>query len=173
VYIDPRMAFGTGTHPTTRLCLEMVEMYLQPGQTVIDVGCGSGILSIAALHLGAKHALGVDIDAGSVMATRDNAQLNGVEKDLETRQGSVDEVLAGTFSLKSAPLVLANIFASTIIRLFDAGLADLLEPGGVMVLSGILDTQAGGVLEAAAQHGLVLKQRMQITDWVALAMVQA
>jgi ribosomal protein L11 methyltransferase len=171
VRIDPSMAFGTGTHPTTRLCLEMVEMYVQPGRPVIDVGCGSGILSVAALRLGANHALGVDIDAGSVMATRENAQLNGVEQALETGLGSVDAVLAGQFSLKKAPLVLANILAPVIIRLFDDGLADLMEPGGVLVLSGILDTQADGVLEAAARRGLLLKQRMQITDWVSLALV--
>jgi len=169
VRIDPSMAFGTGTHPTTQLCMEMVETYTRPGQPVIDVGCGSGILSIGALKLGANRALGVDIDLAAVRSTRENAESNGVSEQLETGQGSVVDILQGRFSLRRSPLVLANILAPVIIRLFGDGLANLLSDDGVMVLSGILVEQAGGVEESARQHGLHLVETLQSSDWVALA----
>lgn len=170
VKIDPSMAFGTGTHPTTQLCMEMVEQHLEPGFSVIDVGCGSGILSIAALKLGAAHALGVDIDSAAVTSTRENAAANGVLERMETGLGSVPELLRGTFSLSQAPLVLANILAPVIIRLFDAGLADLVQPGGKIILSGILEGQAQGVRAAAEGKGLRWVQTAQQLDWVALVM---
>ena len=97
VKIDPSMAFGTGTHPTTQLCLEMVEDYCQPGMDVIDVGCGSGILSIAAIKLGANKALAVDIDPLSVKATKENGEANNVLEKIETGEGSVLEVLGGKY----------------------------------------------------------------------------
>ncbi|HEY9086946.1 MAG TPA: 50S ribosomal protein L11 methyltransferase [Anaerolineaceae bacterium] len=170
VRIDPSMAFGTGTHPTTQLCLEMIEKYVQPGQTVIDVGCGSGILSIAAIKVGATHALAVDIDTASVRSTRENAEANQVSEWIETGLGSVDEVRNGQFTLRRAPVVLANILAPVIIRLFDAGLADLLETPGKMVLSGILVEQAPAVIEAAQAKGLRFIEQIQQGDWVAIAL---
>jgi len=168
VKIDPSMAFGTGTHPTTQLCMELLESTVAPGQPAIDVGCGSGILSIGAVKLGASHALAVDIDNAAVISTRENAQANGVLDSIETGIGSVQEVRNGQFSIRQAPLVLANILAPVIIRLFDAGLADLLEPGGKMVLSGILDTQAQDVVNAAETRGLMKIEQRQINDWVAI-----
>jgi ribosomal protein L11 methyltransferase len=168
VKIDPSMAFGTGTHPTTQLCLEMVEKYTQPGQPSIDVGCGSGILSIGALKLGASHALGVDIDSASIRSTRENATNNQVEDRLEVGLGSVSEIRAGQFSLSTAPLVLANILAPVIIRLFEVGLGDLPTPGGTLVLSGILAEQASGVREAAEAHRLSFVEQVQQGDWVAI-----
>jgi len=167
VRIDPSMAFGTGTHPSTQLCLEMVEQYVQPGHPVIDIGCGSGILSIAALKLGASHALGVDIDEASILASQENASLNDVA--IETLLGSVAEIQKGA-SLQQAPLVVANILAPVIIRLFDAGLSNLLSPDGVMILSGILDVQAMSVIQAADQYGLHLLEEKKMGDWVALGM---
>jgi len=168
VRIDPSMAFGTGTHPSTQLCLEVVEKYVQPGQSVIDVGCGSGILSIAALKMGAQRALGVDIDSASVRSTRENAAANGVEHSLEVGLGSVNEVRQGQFSLRQAPLVLANILAPVIIRLFEAGLADLVSSGGLLALSGILDEQGASVRAAAEAKGLLFAEQRQMGDWIVL-----
>ncbi len=168
VRIDPSMAFGTGTHPTTQLCMEVVEAYTRPGQTVIDVGCGSGILSIAALKLGAQKALAVDIDSASVRSTRENAAANGVEKSLEVGLGSVSEMREGQFGLAQAGLVLANILAPVIIRLFEAGLADLVALGGVIALSGILDAQGPSVRAAAEAQGLHFVEQRQSGDWIVL-----
>ena len=168
VKIDPSMAFGTGTHPSTQLCLELVEEYVQSGKVVIDIGCGSGILSIAALKLGAARALAVDIDPASVKATAENSSANGVLDQVETGLGSVSEVREGKFSFKSAPVVLANILAPVIIRLFNAGMADLVDPQGVIILAGILAEQADGVKEAAGEYGLSFVEMRQSGDWVAL-----
>jgi len=185
IKIDPGMAFGTGTHPTTQLCLELMEKSFDDRPqtvddvssstvhrplSVIDVGCGSGILSIAALKLGATKVLGVDIDIESVKNSRENADTNGVGEELLLGQGSVTEVLSGSFQFKSAPLVVANILAPIIIRLFDAGLADLVEPNGEIILSGILAHQAENVIEAAQAKGLKRNDQRQIADWVAISL---
>jgi ribosomal protein L11 methyltransferase len=172
IKIDPGMAFGTGTHPTTQLCLELMELSIvnRPPSTVIDVGCGSGILSIAALKLGANKVLGVDIDIESVKNSRENADVNGIGDELILGQGSVTEVLNGQFKFKSAPLVVANILAPVLIRLFDAGLADLIEPSGEIILSGILSHQAESVIEAGQRKGLVRGEVRQINDWVAISL---
>jgi len=180
IKIDPGMAFGTGTHPTTQLCLELLEATIETLKVsetfrvskMIDIGCGSGILSIAALKLGAQTALGVDIDIESVRNARENADHNGIGAEFIIGQGSVAEVLAGRFPLRQAPLVAANILAPVIIRLLDAGLADLAEPGGTLILSGILQGQEQKVIEAAQARGLVLNARKQMGDWVALSLVR-
>ncbi len=183
IKIDPGMAFGTGTHPTTQLCLELIEETIfdirvsddesrvsNNDYRVIDVGCGSGILSIAALKLGAASALGVDIDPESVKNSRENADINGIGEELLLGAGSVKEILEGKFAFRTAKLVVANILAPVIIRLFDAGLADLLESDGQIILSGILQEQAQGVVEAAQAKGLVLREKRQMGDWVALGL---
>jgi ribosomal protein L11 methyltransferase len=171
IKIDPGMAFGTGTHPTTQLCLELMESFFDDGPlSVIDVGCGSGILSIAAIKLGAKQALGVDIDAGSIKNARENANANGVGEELILSVGSVTEIKNGEFPLDRAPLVLANILAPVIVRLFDVGLADLIERDGAIILSGILQEQEARVLEAGQAKGLRISERRQIGDWIALKM---
>ncbi|MBI3172801.1 MAG: 50S ribosomal protein L11 methyltransferase [Chloroflexi bacterium] len=172
IKINPGMAFGTGTHPTTQLCLELAEVFADSHElsTAIDVGCGSGILSIAALKLGAEKVLGVDIDVESVRNSRENAEMNGIGDELILGQGSVTEVLAGQFAFQSAPLVLANILAPIIIRLFGMGLADLVEPGGTIILSGILAEQEQNVIEAGQAHGLTFVERRQMGDWVAFSM---
>ena len=176
IKIDPGMAFGTGTHPTTQLCLELMEMAMLEIRNsnidfrVIDVGCGSGILSIAAIKLGAAGALGVDIDPGSIVNARENATTNHIGDELILDVGSVQEILDGKFSFRKAPLVVANILAPVIIRLFNAGLVDLIEDEGVIVLSGILQEQAPGVIEAGQAKGLKMIERRQMGDWVALTM---
>ncbi len=175
IRIDPGMAFGTGTHPTTQLCLELIEVFLEetpalpPAWEVIDIGCGTAILAIAALQLGATHALGVDIDADAVRAARENAITNAVQDRLELGLGSLAEVLHGDYSIKRAPLVLANILAPVLARLLDEGLGDLLTNGGRLVLSGILDEQAQDVEIAAIRNGLQPAGRRQSGDWVALS----
>lgn len=170
IRIEPGMAFGTGTHPTTQLCLALAENWVRENEPVIDVGCGSGILSIAALKLGASKALGVDIDPEAIQAARQNALLNEVAERLELGVGSVSEVRAEQFSIHQATLVFANILAPIIIRLFEQGLAELLMPGGKLILSGILDAQQESVLEAARQQGLRLVESLQAGDWVALCL---
>lgn len=170
VKIDPSMAFGTGTHPTTQLCLELIEKYIHGNQPVIDLGCGSGILSIAAVKLGAPHALAVDIDNAAVRSTRENAAANDVEDHIESGLGSVEEVRNGHFSIRRAPLVIANILAPVIIRLFDADMDDLVSQGGRMILSGILVEQAPEVIRAAETHGLRFVEQVQQGDWVAIGL---
>jgi ribosomal protein L11 methyltransferase len=172
VRIDPGMAFGTGTHPTTQLCLELLEGHFQnpevAAEVVIDVGCGSGILSVAALKLGAGHALAVDIDEEAISASHENAALNGVEGGLELGRGSVGEICQGQFSIKKAPVVLANILAPVIIKLLDEGLGALVTSRGSLILSGILAEQSAEVETALGSHGLQLVQKRQNGDWVAL-----
>ena len=196
IKIDPGMAFGTGTHPTTQLCLELMESWLchpeprsgegssqrvgdsslttfaQNDSKVIDVGCGSGILSIAAIKLGATKVLGVDIDEGSVKNARENADTNGVGDELILGVGSVKEILDDKFAINRAPLVVANILAPVIVRLFDQGLAELVEGDGALVLSGILQEQEKSVIEAAQIQGLRMIEKRQMGDWVALMMTR-
>ncbi len=138
--------------------------------SVIDVGCGSGILSIAAIKLGAEKVLGVDIDIESVKNSRENADTNGVGEELLLGQGSVTEILSGSFQIKSAPLVVANILGPILIRLFDAGLAHLIEPNGEIILSGILDHQAESVIAAGEAKGLKRGEIRQMGDWVAISL---
>lgn len=168
IRIDPGMAFGTGTHPTTQLCLELLEKYLQPGMDVIDIGCGSGILSIGALKLGAGRALALDVDQTAVDATRENADANAIKTGLLVGFGSLDELLANQFEYQQAPLVLANILANILIRLFEGGMGRLVSRDGVLILSGILEEQAENVMQVAARHGFKLIEKRQIGDWVAL-----
>jgi len=185
IKIDPGMAFGTGTHPTTQLCLELMEIFFDDGPktidhegspivqrplSTIDVGCGSGILSIAALKLGATKALGVDIDSESITNSRENADTNEVGDELILGLGSVQEILDGKFEFNQAPLVVANILAPVIVRLFEAGMADLIEEKGSIILSGILFEQEQSVIEAGQAKGLRMNERRQMGDWVALTM---
>ena len=130
--LDPGLAFGTGSHPTTRLCLQWLDRELSPGASVLDYGCGSGILAIAALKLGAGRALGVDIDPQAVQASRDNAVQNSVEADF---------YLPGQLPDVETDVVVANILANP-LRLLGALLTRHVRVGGHIVLSGILAEQA-------------------------------
>jgi len=176
IKIDPGMAFGTGTHPSTQLCLELIEQFCDqepgatlPSMTAIDVGCGSGILSIGALKLGMGTALGVDIDEASVRASRENSDTNAIAPErFEIGLGSVTEILEGRFPVREASLVLANILTPIIIRLFGMGLADLVERGGALILSGILAEQVVQVQTCAEKHGMKFVKKSQMGDWVAL-----
>ncbi|ELJ8538256.1 50S ribosomal protein L11 methyltransferase [Vibrio cholerae] len=140
VMLDPGLAFGTGTHPTTALCLEWLDNLDLTGKTVIDFGCGSGILAIAAIKLGAAKVIGIDIDPQALLASKDNAARNGVEDQIEVYlpkdqpEGLVADV------------VVANILAGP-LRELSPIIKGLLKPGGQLAMSGILDTQAESVAE--------------------------
>lgn len=180
IKIDPGMAFGTGTHPSTQLCLELIDSLLggpadagtpaasKGAVTFIDIGCGSGILSIAAMKLGASTALGVDIDPAAIQNARENARVNQIGPRLALEVGSVGEIQTGRFILGSASLVVVNILGPVIVRLFEEGLGELLEPGGSMILSGMLETQTADVEYAARKSGLTIEERRQMGEWVAL-----
>ncbi|MBE0409796.1 MAG: 50S ribosomal protein L11 methyltransferase [Anaerolineales bacterium] len=177
VRIDPGMAFGTGTHPSTQLCLSMISEWFINQQsaiphadmTMIDVGCGSGILAIAALKLGFTRALGVDLDPQALLAARTNAEMNAVTESLELQVGSLSEILLGRFSLTSAPLVAANILAPVLVRMLADGLGKTLTPGGSLILAGILVEQAVEVITAALGQGLRLVNENHMGDWIALS----
>jgi len=166
--LDPGMAFGTGTHPTTQLCLAAVEAYLQPGQALLDLGTGSGILSIAAAKLSAGPILAVDIDPEAVRVARENAAANGVVGQMRVEAGSVAEVLAGRYGQAEFPVVVANILPSVLVSLFEQGLARCVAPGGCLILSGILDSQIADVQAAGERQGMQFVAQEQRDTWMVL-----
>jgi ribosomal protein L11 methyltransferase len=163
--LDPGMAFGTGMHPTTQLCLEALEERVTPGTEVVDLGCGSGILAIGALKLGAARAAGWDIDDESVRAAGENARRNGVAGRFTVRLGSLDDLLRAE---NPAPIVAANILAVVLRGMLRGGLAGAVAPGGCLILSGILLDQSADVETALAEAGLRLAEKKTREDWVAL-----
>ncbi len=168
VYLEPGMAFGTGMHPTTRLVLAEVERLASGIPRVVDVGCGSGILSLAALKLGAGRAVGVDVDPVAVAVARQNAARNGLADRFTALVGSLDALRSPAAPFRTGGLVLANILAPVLVDLLRAGLAQVVEPGGALVLSGILDHQADEVAQAARAAGLREARRTHEDEWVAL-----
>jgi len=163
--LDPGMAFGTGMHPTTRLCLEALEERITPGVGMIDLGCGSGILSIAGALLGAGRVEGWDIDPEAVRIARENAALNSVASRFEARLGSLEDLRK---TKRSAPVVAANILAGVLQAMLRASLAETVQPGGCLILSGILAEQSAAVEAALAESGLRLAEKKIREDWVAL-----
>ena len=169
-YLNPGLTFGTGSHASTQLCLEGVEEHTVPGRDVLDLGCGSGILSIAALCLGARSAVAVDIDPKAVDVAYENAALNGIGRDRYTvRAGNVlsDRALAAELAQKKYHLVLANIVADVIIPLAPQ-VPGLLEEDGVFLCSGIIDTRTREVENALKQAGLTVTKKREKTGWAAL-----
>jgi ribosomal protein L11 methyltransferase len=163
IALDPGMAFGTGTHPTTQLCLEALERLLQPAQDVLDMGAGSGILAIAAAKLGARSVLALDIDPIAVEATAANARANGVRDKVIAEQGSLANVKR---SARRFDLAVVNILARVILQLAEQQLGEILKPGGVMIFSGIIDTQLAEVEAALRRTGLRPYARRQQGDWM-------
>lgn len=161
--MDPGMAFGTGTHDTTRLCMTLLEQYAGPGATLLDIGTGSGILAVAALLLGADRAVGVDIDQVAVRVARENAAANGVDSRCAFLCGDLADKVSGKYSI-----ITANIVADVIIRL-TPDLRRFLSPGGVFIASGIIDAREADVLAALKEAGLTVKERRASGGWVALA----
>lgn len=160
--IDPGLAFGTGGHETTRLCLEMCEKYMKPGDTVLDVGCGSGILGIAALLTGASKAVGVDIDEVAVRTAKENAELNGVADKFTAIHGSFTDKVDGKFDI-----VLANIVADAIIFL-SKGVRDFMKDDAVYIMSGIIDTRAEEVKAEVGKYFDIIEEHLD-GGWVCLA----
>ena len=166
IRINPGMAFGTGTHPSTQMCLEHLETYAPQGKPIIDVGCGSGILSIAAIKLGASHALAVDIDEQAVRNTRENAEINQVGEKIESSLGSLQEIREKRFRIYEAPVVVVNILAPVIVSLFQSGLEDLVEKNGILILAGILDSQFENVEKIATEKGFTRVEKQTSADWI-------
>jgi ribosomal protein L11 methyltransferase len=167
--LDPGMAFGTGTHPTTQLVLAILEEVLRPGQDVVDLGCGSGILSVAAARLEAGRVLALDIDPIAVNVARENLRRNRVDDRVRVELGSLERLRDPDRPIQ-ADVVLANILAPVLEGTIKDGLADALRPGGILVLSGILQDQVDALVEVAHQHGLEMVESRADGDWRALVM---
>jgi ribosomal protein L11 methyltransferase len=164
IALDPGMAFGTGQHETTRMCLEALERAVRPGMAVLDAGCGSGILSLAAAKLGAREVVALDIDANCVRVTSDNARLNGVEAVVAARQGSVGDAWPADLAARSFDVVVANIIARVIIEAAPA-LADALAPGGRLIVSGIIAEREGETVAALTAQGIEIASVRGMGEW--------
>lgn len=160
--LDPGMAFGTGLHPTTHLCLEALEDLVKPRARVLDLGTGSGILAIAAAKLGARSVMAVDNDPVAVKTARENVIANGVQEIVDVTRGSLENV-AGHYDL-----VMVNILARVIVEMLQEGLGSRVRPGGKIVAAGIIIDQEAQVIEALGQGKLALSERQQRGDWVCL-----
>jgi ribosomal protein L11 methyltransferase len=183
--LDPGMAFGTGLHPTTQLCLALLEQYVQPGVMALDLGCGSGILAIAAAHLGASTVLALDNDPIAVEATRQNIAINGVEDRIHAAEGSLGRgnelshwlegsvvsrpasIVAETPAQATYGLIVANIITRVLAELAP-DFVDALAPDGILISSGIIAEREDEVTLAYASAGLDRIERRRQGDWIAL-----
>ena len=167
LYLNPGLTFGTGAHPTTQLCLELLEEVLQSGDKVLDLGCGSGILAIAALALGASRAVGVDIDPKAADVAFENAALNGIGADrLSVYAGDVlsDKKLAARLGPGQNRVVLANIVADVIIPL-SAKAGEFMTPDGVFLTSGVIDGREDEVRAALEANGFAVVKHLERGGW--------
>lgn len=159
--IEPGLAFGTGSHPTTRLCLETMENYVTGGEDVLDIGCGSGILSVAALLFGARSAFGVDIDPLAVKTAVQNAAENGfAAPQFQAVEGDLSDHVTGQYDV-----ILANIVADIVMRL-NTQVTPFLKPGGVYITGGIIDTREPEVLASFAENGFTVLERHESDGWL-------
>lgn len=168
LYLNPGLTFGTGSHASTQLCLEGVEQYAKEGGEVLDLGCGSGILSIASLVLGSAYAVAVDIDPKAVGVAYENAALSGIGRDRYlVRSGDVlsDQTLFAELAQRRYQLVLANIVADVILPLC-APVKGLLEADGIFICSGIIDTRSHEIETALRNHGYQIVEKKEKNGWV-------
>lgn len=159
--LDPGLAFGTGTHETTRLCLQTIERYVKSNSTFLDIGCGSGILSVAALLLGSSHAVGVDIDETAVKTAEENAELNNVKERYEVICGNLADKISGKYDV-----IAANIVADAIISL-SADVDKFMTEETVYIMSGIIDVRCADVENALAERFTVI-DKVEENGWVCL-----
>lgn len=163
--LEPGIAFGSGTHETTRLCLSVLEKYITPGCSMLDVGCGSGILSVASLLLGAEKATGVDIDALAVKTARENGKMNGFSEDSYTLlHGNLTDRISGKYDV-----VAANIVADAIIML-SKDIRQFMNNGAVYIVSGIIDQRENDVLTVLDELGFTVTERYAENGWVCLVL---
>lgn len=162
IELDPGMAFGTGGHPTTALSMQLLEKWLKPNSKVIDVGCGSGILSIVASKLGAKEVLALDLDPLAVESTRKNIGFNAIDGTIRVEQGDLLKQVSET-----ADVVIANILADIILQMAQ-DLPRVLKPGGVFIGSGIIEQKADEVVEKLKCFGLSVLEVVHQEGWVAI-----
>ncbi len=158
--IEPGLAFGTGSHPTTKLCLETLEKYIDENSTVLDIGCGSGILSIAALLLGAKSAFGVDIEKLAVKTAIENAKENGFGSPVfDAVNGNLSDKVSGKYNV-----IVANIVADIIMQ-FNEEVSEFLEDGGIYITGGIIDIRKDEVVRSFEQNGFEIIANYEEKGW--------
>ncbi|WP_368504854.1 50S ribosomal protein L11 methyltransferase [Alkalihalophilus sp. As8PL] len=162
IELDPGMAFGTGTHPTTVLCIQALESVLKGDEDVVDVGTGSGVLSIAAAKLGAKSVLGLDLDEVAVESAALNVKLNNVSDVVSVRQNNLLEQVDGKYEV-----IVANILAEVIVQ-FVQDAAAILKPGGAFITSGIIKRKKQEVKDALVAAGFTIEEVVEMDDWVAI-----
>ena len=162
IKINPGMAFGTGTHESTYMCLELLERYVKKDDEIFDIGCGSGILAIAALKLGAKRALAVDIDDKCIDASHENADLNSLEDKMDIKKGNLLDVVKGR-----ADLIVSNIIAEIIVDEIK-NLKNHMDKGGIFITSGIIKERRQMVIDALEESGFEIIDELEKNNWVAI-----
>lgn len=160
--LDPGMAFGTGTHETTMMCIEAIEKYMTKGETVFDIGCGSGILSIAAAKLGAEKVIGVDLDESTIPVSNENVRMNNVEDIVEIRHGDLLEVVS-----EKADLVVVNIVAE-IIKIIVPDVKTSLKQGGMFIASGIILDKIDFTKQALDENGFEIVELVVNGEWACI-----
>lgn len=162
IELDPGMAFGTGTHPTTVLCIQALERMMKQGDNVLDVGTGSGILSIAAALLGADKVLAVDLDEVAVKSAKLNIKLNKVQDLVTVKQNNLVDNIE-----EPVDIMLANLLAEIVVRLADGAKA-LVKPNGYLIASGIIKGKKHEVIDSLQAHGFIIIETLEMEDWIAL-----
>lgn len=162
IKINPGMAFGTGTHESTYMCLELLERYVKKDDEIFDIGCGSGILAIAALKLGAKRALAVDIDDKCIDASHENAGLNNLEDKMDIKKGNLLDVVKGR-----ADLIVSNIIAEIIVDEIK-NLKNHMDKGGIFITSGIIKERRQMVIDVLKENGFEIIDELEKNNWVAI-----
>lgn len=163
IELDPGMAFGTGTHETTMMCIEALESYVKDGHKLFDIGCGSGILSIVAAKLGAEKVIGVDIDSTCIKVSQENIRMNEVEDLIEIRQGNLLDVVH-----EKAHIIVANIIAEVIIEMTDY-VPDYLYDGGIFIASGIILEKVDRVRKKLEDKGFKILEIKYLGQWALIA----